>query len=473
MRIVKETNQPGVRVVRETKTPGVRIVGETTASSPVEEPEDIAAVSPAEEEPAVDLAASEIEVEDLTEEVMPEDTVEAQLSTKEALDQAMAWTVEGLRHYQSGSVEAAHKSLTDAHFRFLEADLPEPLVARGLNLFQADLPPDLQLYDPEAIRLHLDRTDRPGAIELAERALVEAGVRRLLWQLGDPPAGERYLEDLIAETHRTIQYFQGRKRQFFETTYRRKHKYWPTIRSIFAEKELPPELGYMAFVESAFQPQAKSVAAAVGIWQFIEETGHTYGLQSPADFHDPEKSTRAAAAYLFVLSNQFGSRLLAVAAYNCGEGRITKCLRKIDAPGKRSFWGIRACLPDETKEYVPRVLAAAVIGSAPKLFGFDLPHEEEMLTLHDVVIVPDVTSLVRLSELAGTDLASLRRDNSELAGRTSTPGRNYPLYVPKGRGALVIAGLAVEERKPSIAPITPIEMAPLGQPLIHQELPTP
>jgi len=291
--------------------------------------------------------------------------------------------------------------------------------------------------------------------------VVEAGVRRLLWQLGDPPAGERFLEDLITETHRFIQYFQGRKRQFFETTYLRKHKYWPMIRNVFAEKELPPDLGYMAFVESGFQPQAESNKAAFGVWQFIEETGNAYGLQSPADFSDVERSTRAAAAYLFVLSNQFGSPLLAVAAYNCGEGRITRCLRKIDAPGKRSFWGIRGCLPDETKEYVPKVLAAAVIGADPKLFGFDLPGEEEMRKRYDVIMVPERTSLARLADLAGVDVASLRKANTELAERTSTSGRNFPLYVPKGRGPLVIAGLAEEERRPSIAPLgSSLELAP-------------
>jgi len=430
------------------------------ADSPIEEPE-LPAVSSEEVEPRVDPTMGEIEEEDLPVDVTPAETSDAEVSTKEALAQALTWTIEGLCQYQSGAIEAAHKNLSDAHFRFLEADLPEALATRGLNLFQAALPEDLQLYDPEAIRLYLDRTDRPGALEQAERAVVEAGVRRLLWQLGDPPAGERFLEDLITETHRFIRFVQDRDRRSFEITYLRKHKYWPTIQSVFAEKELPADLGYMAFVESKFDPQARSKKNAVGLWQFIEKTGHEYGLQSPVDFNDVEKSTRAAAAYLFVLSNQFGSRLLAMAAYNWGEGHITSCLRKIDAPGKRSFWGIRSCLPGETQRYVPQILADAVIGADPKLFGFDLPDEEEMRKRYDVIVVPERTSLAHLADLAGVDVASLRKANSELAlTDTATPGRNFPMYVPKGKGALVIAGLAVEERRPSVAPLGSLEMAP-------------
>jgi membrane-bound lytic murein transglycosylase D len=135
---------------------------------------------------------------------------------------------------------------------------------------------------------------------------------------------------------------------------------------------------------------------------------------------------------------------------------VRNCLRDIDAPGKRSFWGIRNCLPKETREYVPKVLAVAVIGADPKLFGFDLPGEEEMMDRFDVVEVPEVTSVARLAELAGVSDASLRRDNTELDS-PYTPGRHFPLYVPKGRGALVIAGLAVEERRPSVAPLGSLE----------------
>ena len=430
--IVKETRQPGVIVVKETNQPGVRIVEEPVASgSPIKEAK--APVVPSE---------FKIEVEPV-----------AVISPQGALDQALARTVEGLRQFRNGAIEEAHKSLTDANLMLLDVNLSGGLATSGLNLFHTSLPKDLQIYDPEAILQHLDQTDVLSSIE---RIVVDAKVRPLLSQLGDPLTGV-HQEELIAETYLYIQYFKGQKRQFFETVYLRKHKYWPTIRSIFAEMALPADLGYMAFVESGFQPRAASGKAAVGVWQFIPDTGREYGLQSPADFHDVERSTRAAAAYLYRLTNQFGPRLLAVAAYNCGEGCVTRCLRKIGFPGERSFWGIRSCLPLETQRYVPQILAAAVIGADPKLFGFDLLGEKEMRDHFDIVEVQEITSLAYLAELAGTDVASLRRANSELARLTTTPGRHFPLYVPKGKGPMVIAGLAAGERRPSVAPLGPIE----------------
>ena len=392
----------------------------------------------------------------------------APISTREAMEKALAWTAEGLRSYERGEVEAAHKNLTDARIILLEADLPVFLEEQGLGALRAGLPEELRRYDLEAILQELERKDQPSTAEQAERAFVDREVRRILWQFGDTSPDPKDLNVLIHETYNYIGFFRGRYREFFERAFLRKHKYWPTIQEVFTAKKIPPDLGYVALVESGFNPRAVSHADAHGVWQFIPETGQRYGLMSGEDLRDVRKSTVAAADYLLDLISIFGSRsfLLATAAYNAGEGRIIKCLRLIDDPfEKRSFWQIRGCLALETQEYVPRIMAAAVIGADPKRFGFALPTEEEMRQRYDIVVVPQQTSLTYLAELAGVSHYDLRLANTDLDGSaTMTPGRNFPLYVPVGMRDQIAAALIAPV--PSVADQTPVEMAsqPVSQP---------
>lgn len=421
-------------------------------------PETVQASPPA--DPALTAAASP---EDKAKGALP--ALGAPISTKQAMDQALAWAAEGLRQYERGDSEGAHKSLTDARIMLLEADLPDFMKTQGLGALRSGLPEELRRYDVGAILRDLERTDRPNPVERAERAIVDREVRRILWQFGDTSPDERYLNVLVDETYHYLSFFRGRYRTFFERAFVRKHKYWPTIQDVFTAKKIPPDLGYVALVESGFSPRAVSHANAIGLWQFIPETGKRYGLQSLDDFYDVRKSTTAAADYLLDLISIFGSRsfLLATAAYNAGEGRIMKCLRQIDDPfQKRDFWEIRGCLALETQEYVPRIMAAAVIGADPKRFGFDLPSEEEMRQRYDVVVVPQVTSLAYLAEIAGVGVADLRSANNEIdASFATTPGRNFPLYVPVGSRDRIAAALAAppEERLPAIAAPAPVELA--------------
>jgi membrane-bound lytic murein transglycosylase D len=415
-------------------------------------------------EPAADLTADAATTpEERAQGALP--ALGAPLSTKEVMEQALAWAAEGLRQYERGDSAAAHKSLTDARIMLLEADLPAFMADQGLGALKAGLPEELRRYDIEAILRDLERTDRPNTAERAERGIVDREVRRILWQFGDTSPDERYLGVLIDETHQYINFFRSRYRPFFERAFLRKHKYWPTIQEVFTAKKIPPDLGYVALVESGFSPRAVSHANALGLWQFIPETGRRYGLESRDDFHDVRKSTLAAADYLLELIGIFGSRsfLLATAAYNAGEGKIVSCLRKVEDPfQKRDFWEIRGCLALETREYVPKIMAAAVIGSDPKRFGFDLPSEDEMRQRYDVVLVPQVTSLARLAELSGVSVADLRLANNELeANATVTPGRHFPLYVPLGTRDHIAAALAAvpEEAPPSVALPAPIETA--------------
>src|SRR6185436_14431452 len=229
----------------------------------------------------------------------------APISTREAMEKALAWAAEGLRSYERADYEAAHKSLTDARILLLEADLPVFLEEQGLAALRSGLPEDLRRYDVEAIARELERTDQPNTAERAERAFIDREVRRILWQFGDTSPEEQYLKVLIDETQNYIGFFRGRYREFFERAFLRKHKYGPTIQDVFTARKLPPDLGYIAFIESGFSPRAVSRANAFGVWQFIPETGRRYGLENPDDFRDVRKSTEAAAGYLLDLISIF------------------------------------------------------------------------------------------------------------------------------------------------------------------------
>jgi membrane-bound lytic murein transglycosylase D len=423
--------------------------GEPTLVESLVEEEDLADVlqddgEPADEESA-DAGSIDVDGEPL------EDTDQT-LSTREAFEKAIAWSAEGVRLFQAGDHEGARKNLSDARIVLLEADLPEVLQERGLSILSSTLPAQFGHQDLEALAQRLDLELAP-AEDLPERDLIEREVRRILHRFGAPLPRPAYLEIFVDEVQHYVDYYRGNGRKFFERAFERKHKYWPTIEAVFEARGLPIELGYMALVESGFNPRAYSSAKARGIWQFIYATGSRYQLRQTEDFYDSHKATEAAAEYLLDLISIFGSEspLLAIAAYNAGEQRIQNCLRGIDDPfGKRTFWEIRPCLARESREYVPRILAAAVIGSAPRRFGFDVLTEDEARQRFDVVSFPSVTRLSDIAGSAGVQVADLRVDNTDLrSNATTTPARNFPLYVRKGGGERLAQSLAAATSPPA------------------------
>jgi len=130
----------------------------------------------------------------------------------------------------------------------------------------------------------------------------------------------------------------------------------PGLKDIFRQEGVPPELVWVAEVESSFNPQARSPAGALGLFQLMAPTARQYGLSvdNPDERRDPEKSARAAARCLKDLHRQFGSWPLALAAYNSGTGRVSKALKQTNG---RTFEDIADGLPMETQMYVPKVLA--------------------------------------------------------------------------------------------------------------------
>jgi len=168
-----------------------------------------------------------------------------------------------------------------------------------------------------------------------------------------------------------IGYFQTRGRKHFEKWLARSGKYIPMMADILNRKGLPPDLVYLAMIESGFNVRARSHAAAVGPWQFIKPTAKRYGLRVDNwvdERMNPEKSTIAAANYLGDLYDMFQSWELAAAGYNCGEHRVQAA---IDEYNLYDYWSISEfTLPKETRDYVPKLMAALIISKNPKKVWF-------------------------------------------------------------------------------------------------------
>ena len=187
-------------------------------------------------------------------------------------------------------------------------------------------------------------------------------------------------EEMVERVRFHIDVYSGRMKPTIARYLIRKEKYFPMIHRIFREKNMPVELCYISMLESGFNPNALSHAGARGLWQFMKPTGQKFGLRiddQTDERLDPEKATHAAAEYFKDLIGIFGGKssvMLAMAAYNAGEGRIMGALRKIDNPMRnRDFWYIyrMGYLAEETNEYIPRMIAMMIISERPADYGFD------------------------------------------------------------------------------------------------------
>jgi len=219
----------------------------------------------------------------------------------------------------------------------------------------------------------------------------------------------------------------------------RLNRYRPLVEDIFAEFDLPSDLVHLSLVESGFNPYAYSRAKATGPWQFMKGTGKIYGLRIDHyvdERRDPIKSTIAAARYLRDLYDLFGTWPLAMAAYNAGEGKVLRALNKARA---ESFSEISRTkhIRRETKQYVPRIMAATIIARNPDQYGFNqvpvAPHEFEE------VIVTRPLHFRAISNVTGIPYDELRLLNPELR-RDATPPDDtaYHLKVPVGTSAKVL-----------------------------------
>ena len=239
--------------------------------------------------------------------------------------------------------------------------------------------------------------------------------------------------ELNDEVLACIDLYQGPLREWFAAALERGGRYLPRIREVFAEEGVPQDLAYLALVESAFKTSALSRAKAKGVWQFMPETGRRFGLEQDwwvDERSNPEKSTRAAAQYLKRLYEMFGDWNLAMAAYNAGEGRVS---RSLDRTGASDFWTLARgeVLARETRNYVPMIHAAIVVAKAPDKYGFDVT--PELPLTFEKVAVRDAVDLRVIAECLGTGLDDVRLLNPELRRLATPANRSFDVRVPTGR----------------------------------------
>lgn len=238
-----------------------------------------------------------------------------------------------------------------------------------------------------------------------------------------------------------INYYQGRGRKTMESGLRRSGRYMALARKIFKEEGVPVDIAWLGQVESAWTPRALSHAAASGLWQFVPATGRQYGLRQSAwidERNSFEQATRASARYLKDLAKRYnGNWELAMGGYNTGAGNID---RGIARAGTANFWTIYPYLYQETRNYVPNILATILIAKNPEKYGFAGIRPDPPLS-YDVVQLPTTTSLQLIADATDSSVDYLRSVNPELRRDVTPRDGIYNVRVPAGRSKRLVAVL--------------------------------
>ncbi|MFL5473795.1 MAG: LysM peptidoglycan-binding domain-containing protein [Gemmatimonadales bacterium] len=257
-------------------------------------------------------------------------------------------------------------------------------------------------------------------------------------------------------SHDRVQYyldfFQDRGRERMNIWLTRLPRYESMIRERLQREGLPGDLVYLALIESGFSNTATSRAKAVGMWQFMKRTGKGYGLRVDSwvdERRDPYKATDAAARHLADLNRRFGSLYLAAAAYNAGSGKVSRGIIRLpdeesdSVNSDATFFRLydTKLLRRETKDYVPKLIAAALIAKQPKRYGFQVTPAEP--AAYDSIVVPDMTGLDVIARLADTTVTAIRELNPQYLRLTTPPGTRSVVRLPAGRGEGTVAAYAV------------------------------
>ena len=227
-----------------------------------------------------------------------------------------------------------------------------------------------------------------------------------------------------------IRYFQGKGRKGFNVWLKRYVQYKDIILPILDEYDLPEELIVVSMIEAGLDPKAVSRAQAVGLWQFMYSTGKEYGLNRNwyiDERQDPIKSTHAAAKYFKDLYKEFDDWYLVLAAYNGGWGRLNRALKLHETS---DYWQLYS-LPQETKNYIPYYLSAAIIVKNPEKYGFKIPRSNPLK--YDVVQIEKSADLTVIAKAAGTKLSTIKRLNPELRQPATPNNGPYSLNIPDGK----------------------------------------
>jgi membrane-bound lytic murein transglycosylase D len=332
---------------------------------------------------------------------------------------------------------------------------PAPAIDEALLLPPA---PSLDTLVPAA---ELAAESRLAADSAADAAVLEAldEARPADDDADEPLPAAPVSWDIDVDTynsHNRVQYyldfFQGKGRERMGIWLTRMPRYEGMIRARLQEEGLPGDLVYLALIESGFSNTATSRAKAVGMWQFMKGTARGYGLRVDSwvdERRDPYRATEAAARHLKSLNDRFGSLYLAAAAYNAGAGKVSRGVRRLPDDDEADSLNSDATffrlydtklLRRETKDYVPKLIAAARIAKEPARYGFELGTVEP--PTYDSMVVPTMTGLDVIARLADTTVAAIRELNPEYLRLATPPGVASVVRVPPGRGLSTTAAYA-------------------------------
>jgi transglycosylase-like protein with SLT domain/LysM domain-containing protein len=278
--------------------------------------------------------------------------------------------------------------------------------------------------------------------QLADNRLLELLQKDLDKAVEQPKERRRlqFSKDVVdnPKVRHFIKHYTTTAKDQFQTVLARTGKFMPMISKVLIDEGLPEELAYLALVESELIVSARSQVGAVGLWQFVPATARQYGLridQWVDERRDPIKSTRAAAAYLKELHSYYGRWYLVTAAYNAGPGIINKALQSSHAS---DFWEIKgkAQLREETRNFVPKFIATALIATDPKKYGFtNIPYQDPLE--FDEVEAEGLLKIDALAEMAESDAMTIKDLNPALLRNLTPPGeKGYPVRVPVGKSAV-------------------------------------
>ncbi len=361
------------------------------------------------------------------------------------VDKVQASYDAGTRELQAGNQENAKRDFDHAVDLILSSRIPkdsDPRLAKLFDEIGDAAPPDTDDED------QMDASDDENADEATAEAPVNPApideIADLTLPAGDPRLELKAERELMAVHHdlpltvndSVLQYLS-----FFTTTrgraivgrgLERAGRYSDMIRRVLKEEGVPEDLIYLAQAESAFQPDAVSRAGARGIWQFMPYRGEEYDLERSYyidERSDPEKATRAAARHLRDLYGMFGDWYLVMAAYNSGPLNV---VHAIERTGYADFWELkkRNVLPKQTQNYVPIILALALVAKDPALYGVQVAPEKPALV--ETIQLQHAINLHLVADAAGADFDDLRSLNPELLRSLTPNDQTFQLKVPAG-----------------------------------------
>lgn len=326
------------------------------------------------------------------------------------IDQALELCSFAQQMWEKGKIEAALNNLDSAYFSILE--------------LESDIEPEVS-QQKEDIRYLISKR----ILEIyASRQIVVSGQHNEI-----PIPINKYVQ-------REIKNLTGPERTFFIQSLERSHRYRPFIVSELKKAGFPESLSWLPLIESGFKIRAFSPARALGLWQFIPSTGYKFGLNRNYYIDerlDHKKSTKAAIAYLKELHTLFGDWTTALAAYNCGESRVLKIIRKQRINYLDNFWDLYQNLPKETSRYISRFLATLHIIKNPEKYNIKIKKPLRPIDYK----VCEIKKQVRLKDIAseiGVSFGLLKELNAELR-YAILPPETYQLKVPAEKAALFVS----------------------------------